>query len=167
MTKKSNLAALRVAGMLLFVVLLLGSVIVLLPHAHRAPGAPASCSSSSFHRRALTLNGFFTVQPNRPRCSCSSAAQGLRGGRPLWWTNPIMTKRKLSLACVAQRDKIKVNDKDGKPVELAAVIMWRVHDSVAGAVRRGPVRAVRAVQSRDRGGVTSPASTRTTRTTNR
>jgi regulator of protease activity HflC (stomatin/prohibitin superfamily) len=44
-----------------------------------------------------------------------------------WWVNPFSTRRKLSLRVRNfESSKLKVNDKDGNPIEIAAVIVWRV-----------------------------------------
>jgi len=44
-----------------------------------------------------------------------------------WWVNPLSTRRLVSLRVRNfESGKIKVNDKDGNPVEIAAVVVWRV-----------------------------------------
>ncbi|MEP0774878.1 MAG: SPFH domain-containing protein [Acidobacteriota bacterium] len=49
-----------------------------------------------------------------------------------WWVNPFASKRKLSLrAHNLNTDKLKVNDHAGNPIEIAAVIVWRVRDTFA------------------------------------
>jgi regulator of protease activity HflC (stomatin/prohibitin superfamily) len=50
---------------------------------------------------------------------------------PGWhWTNPLNTKKRVSLrARNLNSDKLKVNDKRGNPIEIAAVIVWRVQDT--------------------------------------
>jgi regulator of protease activity HflC (stomatin/prohibitin superfamily) len=51
-------------------------------------------------------------------------ADGLR------WANPFYTKTKISLrARNLNSEKIKVNDKRGNPIEIAAAIVWRVEDT--------------------------------------
>jgi regulator of protease activity HflC (stomatin/prohibitin superfamily) len=48
----------------------------------------------------------------------------------LRWVNPLALRRKVS---VRVRNKetptVKVNDADGNPIEIAAVVVWQVHDS--------------------------------------
>src|SRR5882672_802165 len=121
-----------IAGMLLFAVLLLGSVLAMLPGTPIQPlGLRIVLIALGSIAAALSLNGFFTVQPNQAEVLVLLG--GYKGSVRTpgwWWTNPLMTKRKLSLRVRSLNgDKIKVNDKDGNPVEIAAVIMWRVHDS--------------------------------------
>ncbi|MCX7018155.1 MAG: SPFH domain-containing protein [bacterium] len=47
-----------------------------------------------------------------------------------WWVNPFYIKRTVSLRLRnLNGDKLKVNDKNGNPIEIAAVIVWRVEDT--------------------------------------
>ncbi len=49
-----------------------------------------------------------------------------------WWVNPFYTKRKISLRLhTLNGQKIKVNDNEGNPVEIAAVVVWKVVDTYA------------------------------------
>ncbi len=49
-----------------------------------------------------------------------------------WWVNPFASKRKISLrAHNLNTEKLKVNDHAGNPIEIAAVIVWRVRDTYA------------------------------------
>jgi regulator of protease activity HflC (stomatin/prohibitin superfamily) len=80
---------------------------------------------------AILLGGFFIVEPNQ------SAVLMLFGNykgserRPgLWWANPFMNKKKVTLRVRNfESSKLKVNDHDGNPIEIAAVVVWRVVDS--------------------------------------
>ena len=77
------------------------------------------------------LGGFFQVQPNEARVlqlfgryAGSVREPGLR------WTNPLYSKRALSLRVRNfDSDKLKVNDADGNPIEIAAVVVWQVVES--------------------------------------
>ena len=75
--------------------------------------------------------GHFTLQPNE---GCVLMLFGSYRGsehNPGWrWTNPLNTKKRISLrARNINGDKLKVNDKRGNPIEIAAVIVWRVQDT--------------------------------------
>jgi regulator of protease activity HflC (stomatin/prohibitin superfamily) len=80
---------------------------------------------------ALFLAGLYTVQPNEAAIlqlfgsyRGTSRVTGLRG------TNPFYTKRKISLrARNLNGERLKVNDKRGNPIEIAAVVVWRVDDT--------------------------------------
>jgi len=79
----------------------------------------------------IAMGGFFTVAPNQARVLQlfgkyvgTTKQQGLR------WTNPFYTKKTLSLRVRNfESQKLKVNDKDGNPIEIAAVVVWKVVDS--------------------------------------
>jgi len=44
-----------------------------------------------------------------------------------WWVNPLTTRRRLSLKVRNfESGRLKVNDHDGNPVEIAAVVVWRI-----------------------------------------
>jgi regulator of protease activity HflC (stomatin/prohibitin superfamily) len=46
------------------------------------------------------------------------------------WTNPFNRKHKVSLrARNLNGERLKVNDKSGNPIEIAAVVVWRVQDT--------------------------------------
>ncbi|MGA0556339.1 SPFH domain-containing protein [Larkinella sp. VNQ87] len=48
----------------------------------------------------------------------------------LWWVNPLYRKRKISLrARNLNGQTLKVNDKMGNPIEIAAVVVWQVADT--------------------------------------
>ncbi|MBS0432630.1 MAG: SPFH domain-containing protein [Proteobacteria bacterium] len=75
--------------------------------------------------------GFFQVQPNQGvvmqlfgRYAGTARDAGLR------WTNPFYAKRPVSLRVRNfESSKLKVNDSDGNPIEIAAVIVWQVVDT--------------------------------------
>jgi hypothetical protein len=44
-----------------------------------------------------------------------------------WWVNPLTTRRKLSLRVRNfESARLKVNERDGNPIEIAAVVVWRI-----------------------------------------
>lgn len=75
--------------------------------------------------------GFFTLQPNE---ACVlvlfGAYQGSVRDSGFFWTNPFNKRIKLSLRSRNRNgEKLKVNDKRGNPIEIAAVVVWRVQDT--------------------------------------
>jgi len=80
---------------------------------------------------ALAAAGLFTVQPNQAAVLVlfgSYVGTVRRSG--WWWTNPFVTRRKISLrARSLNGEKLKVNDNHGNPVEIAAVVVWKVRDT--------------------------------------
>jgi regulator of protease activity HflC (stomatin/prohibitin superfamily) len=79
----------------------------------------------------LSMGGFFTLQPNEARVLVLFGAyQGSVRTSGFHWTNPFNKKLRVSLrARNLNGDKLKVNDKSGNPIEIAAVVVWRVKDT--------------------------------------
>jgi regulator of protease activity HflC (stomatin/prohibitin superfamily) len=77
------------------------------------------------------LGGFFVVEPNQAAVLTLFGNYKGSERRPgLWWTNPFMTKKKVTLRVRNfESNKLKVNDYDGNPIEIAAVVVWKVVDS--------------------------------------
>lgn len=79
----------------------------------------------------ILLCGFFTLQPN---VGAVLILFGKYGGTVtasgFHWANPFYLKKKVSLrAHNFNSDKIKVNDLRGNPIEIAAIVVWRVVDT--------------------------------------
>ncbi|MCE3001165.1 MAG: SPFH domain-containing protein [Xanthomonadaceae bacterium] len=77
------------------------------------------------------LFGFFMVQPNTGvvlqlfgRYVGTSREEGLR------WANPFYSKKPISLRVRNfESGKLKVNDLEGSPIEIGAIVVWQVHDT--------------------------------------
>jgi regulator of protease activity HflC (stomatin/prohibitin superfamily) len=80
---------------------------------------------------AACLFGLTVINPNQAKVvqlfgmyKGSLKQQGLR------WVNPLTTRRRVSLRIRNfESSKLKVNDQDGNPIEIAAVVVWRVVDT--------------------------------------
>lgn len=72
--------------------------------------------------------GHFTLQPNEGRVLILFGSYvGSVKESGFHWTNPFNTKARISLrARNLEGEKLKVNDNRGSPIEIAAVIVWRV-----------------------------------------
>ncbi len=79
----------------------------------------------------LTIFGFFTLQPNQAVVLILFGAyKGSVRQSGFHWTNPFYSKRKISLrAHNLNGERLKVNDLRGNPIEIAAVVVWRVADT--------------------------------------
>lgn len=79
----------------------------------------------------LSFNGFIIIQPNDSRVLIFFGKYiGTVRESGFWWVNPFTEKKKVSLRIHNfNSEKIKVNDLHGNPIEIAAVIVWRVVDS--------------------------------------
>src|SRR5690349_9405552 len=80
---------------------------------------------------AVCLGRFFIVEPNVATVLIlfgNYLGSERRPGR--WWANPFTIKKRLTLRVRNfETSKLKVNDHDGNPIEIAAVVVWRVVDS--------------------------------------
>ena len=83
----------------------------------------------------LTLKGLFTLQPNEGAIlQLFGAYRGTSRSPGLRATNPFYAVRKISLrARNLNGDRLKVNDKRGNPIEIAAVVVWHVDDTARAA----------------------------------
>jgi regulator of protease activity HflC (stomatin/prohibitin superfamily) len=79
----------------------------------------------------IILSGFIVVQPNESRVLIFFGKYiGTVRNSGFWWVNPFTIKRKVSLRIRNfNSDKIKVNDLHGNPIEIGAVVVWKVIDS--------------------------------------
>ncbi len=79
----------------------------------------------------ISCGGFFTLQPNEARVLIlfgdyvgTCREEGFR------WTNPFNTKKRLSLRLRnMDGDTLKVNDRTGNPIEISAIVVWRIADT--------------------------------------
>jgi len=80
---------------------------------------------------AFVMAGLYMLQPNEAALlmlfgeyTGTDRREGLR------WANPFYRKRKISLrAHNFNSERLKVNDKRGNPIEIAAAIVWRVRNT--------------------------------------
>lgn len=79
----------------------------------------------------FTLIGHYIVEPNQAAVlSLFGKYVGTVKEAGLRWNNPFLTKRRVSLRVRNfESGRLKVNELEGSPIEIAAVIVWRVVDS--------------------------------------
>ncbi len=77
------------------------------------------------------LGGVFVVQPNEARVlTLFGRYVGSVTEAGLWCANPFNKRKKVSLRVRNfQSERIKVNDASGNPIEIAAVVVWRITDT--------------------------------------
>jgi regulator of protease activity HflC (stomatin/prohibitin superfamily) len=75
--------------------------------------------------------GFFVVNPNEAKVlTLFGKYWGSVKQDGFHWANPLLTKRRISLRIRNfESSQIKVNDLEGNPVEIAAVVVWRVTET--------------------------------------
>lgn len=77
------------------------------------------------------LPGFFLVNPNDAKVLTLLGRYAGSVKEPgFWWVNPLMIKRLISLKVRNfETGKLKVNDHHANPIEIAAIVVWRVVDT--------------------------------------
>ncbi len=75
--------------------------------------------------------GFFQVQPNQGQVmQLFGKYAGTERREGLRWTNPFYSRRPVSLRVRNfESSRLKVNDNDGNPIEIAAIVVWQVVDT--------------------------------------
>jgi len=116
---------------LLFVLLLLGSIAGLILAIRGGQGWLVLVSVLAMLASLIGMCGVFIVNPNEAKVLQffgdyvgTARVDGLR------WANPLYSKRKVSARTRNfETGKLKVNDRSGNPIEIAAVVVWRVVDT--------------------------------------
>ena len=80
---------------------------------------------------SLLMAGLFTVNPNEARVlTLFGRYVGTVREAGLWYANPFYAKKRISLRVRNfETTKLKVNDNHSNPIEIGAVVVWRVVDS--------------------------------------
>jgi regulator of protease activity HflC (stomatin/prohibitin superfamily) len=115
--------------MLLVLLLALGAFIWMLVMNAMAESAPEVIFSALMIALTIFLTaGLFMVNPNEGKVlQLFGAYKGTAKVQGLRWANPFFTKEKVSLRVRNfESSHLKVNDIDGNPIEIAAVVVWKV-----------------------------------------
>ncbi|MEU7481317.1 SPFH domain-containing protein [Lentzea sp. NPDC042327] len=80
---------------------------------------------------SLLMKGLFTVAPGEARVlQFLGRYVGTVRSDGLRWANPLTTREKISTRIRNHETQtLKVNDADGNPIEIAAVVVWQVEDT--------------------------------------
>jgi regulator of protease activity HflC (stomatin/prohibitin superfamily) len=117
---------------------LLGLIALLLAGTFLAVGGAAGESLPSLAAGVLSLGigifclvGLYKIEPNQAAVlSLFGKYVGTVKDNGLRWNNPFFGKKKVSQRVRNfESGKLKVNELDGSPIEIAAVIVWQVVDS--------------------------------------
>ena len=127
-THEKPIATMNGIAMLLLLVVLAGLLAAGIVVARQGFVWPAAALALAI---AFIAGGFFMLQPNEAGVLTlfgdyigTSREPGLR------WTLPWNMRRRVSVRARNHNvDTLKVNDKRGNPVEIAAVVVWRVEDT--------------------------------------
>ena len=83
----------------------------------------------------FVLKGLFIVMPNQARVLVLFGRyRGSVREEGFYWTNPFTSKQRVSVRVHNfNSEQLKVNDLLGNPIEIAAVVVWRVKDTAKAA----------------------------------
>jgi hypothetical protein len=101
-------------------------------HGHgEQPGPLFWCAMGLTLVFALVSAGFYAVLPNEARVLVFFGSYtGSVREDGFWWSNPFAVKKRVSMRVRNfNSERLKVNDASGNPIEIAAVVTWRVIDS--------------------------------------
>jgi regulator of protease activity HflC (stomatin/prohibitin superfamily) len=122
--------------LVLGIVLLLAGVVLLVLASHHSHGAAAALILLCvliFIASALALRGLTSVVPGQARVvQLFGRYRGTIRDSGLQWVNPFTRRIKVSTRIRNQESaQAKVNDADGNPIEIAAVVVWQVADTAS------------------------------------
>jgi regulator of protease activity HflC (stomatin/prohibitin superfamily) len=85
----------------------------------------------------ICMGGLTVVQPNTARVLVLFGNyKGSLKQEGFWWVNPLTTRRQVSLKVRNfESGKLKVNDHIGNPIEIAAIVVWRVVETAEAVFR--------------------------------
>lgn len=113
-----------------------------IPYPNPAPGIPALVVGIALMLTVvgipvalLVLFGLTLVNPNQSKVAILFGKyRGTLRDHGFYWINPFTVRRAISLrAHNFNSDKLKVNDLRGNPIEIGAVVVWRVRDTAQAA----------------------------------
>jgi regulator of protease activity HflC (stomatin/prohibitin superfamily) len=117
---------------LLLLLALLAGAVYLLVQAIRFESLPVLFTAiPSLVVLAFLLVGLFLVNPNEAKVlQLFGKYVGTARVPGLRWANPFLSKRRVSVRVRNfESARLKVNDAEGNPIEIAAVVVWRVVDT--------------------------------------
>ena len=96
-----------------------------------SPVLPLACVIVLVAVAVIAAAGLYMLQPNQAAVlELFGSYSGTVKQSGLRWNNPFFSKRKVSLRVRNfESGKLKVNELDGSPIEIAAVIVWQVNDA--------------------------------------
>ena len=76
----------------------------------------------------VCFGGLTVVNPNEAKVvTLFGTYKGTIKQPGFWWVNPLTSRRRVSMRIRNfESSKLKVNDQDGNPIEIAAVVVWKV-----------------------------------------
>jgi regulator of protease activity HflC (stomatin/prohibitin superfamily) len=116
---------------LLLIVAVAGTVFVLITSSQVQATVGVVVAMFALLVEVISFKGLLIVNPNEGQVlQLFGTYVGTLRNQGLRWVNPFATRRRISLRVRNfETSKLKVNDLDGNPIEIAAVVVWQVVDT--------------------------------------
>jgi len=97
----------------------------------------------------IGFGGFFIIHPNEAKALVLFGTyKGTVKQDGFWWANPFMTKQAISLRVRNfETAKLKVNDNHANPIEIGAIVVWKVVETAEALFEVDDYQRYVAVQS--------------------
>ena len=127
--KRETVKGLTMLSIILGILILTGGVFIVATRSSLVPLMLSSALVGGFS--FVLLFGLFSVQPNESKVlTLFGKYAGTVEKQGLQWANPFYMKTTVSKRVRNfETDKLKVNDQSGSPIEIAAVVVWKVVDT--------------------------------------
>jgi regulator of protease activity HflC (stomatin/prohibitin superfamily) len=132
MTRESVRKPAPGGAVLMLAIVLFALALFLVIGGARTDHAPTALAGVFFILLGVFLAaGLFVVQPNQAAVLVFFGKYvGSVKTNGFWWVNPFTVRKKISLrARNLNGERLKVNDKAGNPIEIAAVVVWEVDNT--------------------------------------
>ena len=120
-------------GLMLFLILaaIVTTIYVFISSIQAQVGMMVVACALTFIACLILLGGLLIVNPNEAQVlQLFGTYVGTLRDQGFRWVNPFTSKRRISLRVRNfETSKLKVNDLDGNPIEIAAVVVWQVVDT--------------------------------------
>ena len=115
-------------ALVLFFLVALASMYLIVNGAQHASPGEAILGVFVFGLACLMMGGLFIVNPGDAKALLLFGDyKGTVKDPGFWWANPFLTKRVISLRVRNfETQKLKVNDSHANPIEIAAIVVWKV-----------------------------------------
>ena len=135
--------------LLLYILIALAAVGGIVVGVANQSGSVALLGVLVFALAALMLGGLFVVNPGDAKALILFGSyKGTVKTPGFWWANPFLIKRTISLRVRNfETQKLKVNDKNANPIEIAAIVVWKVIETAEALFEVEDYATYVAVQS--------------------
>ncbi|MDQ8164432.1 MAG: SPFH domain-containing protein [Gemmatimonadota bacterium] len=136
-------------ALLFFIVLMAGAVALLIKGGSSAQPAMAIAGVLVLLIAGIALGGLFIVNPGDAKALILFGDyKGTVKMAGFWFANPFLTKKRISLRVRNfETSKLKVNDHRANPIEIGAIVVWKVVETAEALFEVDDYEKYVAVQS--------------------